>query len=158
LYLNSDANGGLALQVVRMGRAQDTHDISSLTGRIPIWEKALQDIAARPIVGYGYGGYWEPERGADFLPEGDWQINHVHSAYLETLLNLGVVGLSMGLVIVLSAVWLALKGFWRTQDAGYLFISTALIFALVHGLLDANFVVESFAALLAMICVSFMAL
>jgi exopolysaccharide production protein ExoQ len=155
LLLDQDPNGGLALKMVRMGRVQDTQDINSLTGRVPIWEKALHDIAARPIFGYGYGGYWTPQRVWDYLREVDWQISHVHSVYLETMLNIGVVGLAIGLLIMVATIWSAMKSYRCTSDVGYAFIFATLAFALVHGLLDANFVTESFAALLAMICVSF---
>jgi O-antigen ligase len=155
LLLDPDPNGGIALQAVRMGRSQDTQEIESLTGRVPIWEKALRDIAARPVFGYGYGGYWTPQRVWDYLREVDWEISHVHSAYLETVLNLGLVGLTIGLMIVLSSILSAARSYRHTRDSGYLFIFGVLIFALVHGLLDANFVTESFAATLAMTCVAY---
>lgn len=67
---------------------------SDLTGRAAIWSMVLSFIPARPVLGYGYSGFWSgasPESS-----EIDWAMGTVimysHNGYLEILLTLGVVG------------------------------------------------------------------
>jgi O-antigen ligase len=81
------ANGDTVTGVV--GRS------SNLTGRTEIWSLVVDFIPERPIVGYGYAGFWQ---GAS--PESN-QVNRVmrnmvmysHNGYLEMQLNLGAIGI-----------------------------------------------------------------
>lgn len=153
--LGSDSDvDGPVLQIIQMGREQDTSELSTLTGRTAIWNQVLGDIAERPFFGYGYGGFWTPETVLQYSYLGNWEFNHAHSAYLETMLGIGLLGLMLGLAVVATAMLSAVRVYRRTKDASFLFIAALLAFALVHGLLDTSFVSAGFASLLAMICIS----
>jgi len=39
---------------------------NSFTGRIPLWNVVLQEIASRPLFGFGYGAFWTTERQTVF--------------------------------------------------------------------------------------------
>jgi exopolysaccharide production protein ExoQ len=142
--------------MLRMGREDE--DIGSLTGRLPIWQAITGDIAKRPFFGYGYGGFWTDQQVWDYSFIRHWEFNHAHSAYLESLLNLGLVGLSLGLCLVLFSARIAAINFSSTGDIGFRFIAALMILALVHGLVDSNFVIFGFAPLLIMLCISVVAL
>lgn len=70
----------------------------TFTGRSDIWDVLLDHVHRRPLLGSGYGGYWEPgatpgtesyemyERLQTFYP------SEAHNGYLEVLNDLGVVG------------------------------------------------------------------
>jgi exopolysaccharide production protein ExoQ len=152
--LESDRGADLAMSAVQMGRAQDANDVSSLTGRIPIWTEVLGDISRRPLTGYGYGGFWTSEQVMRYTRVLNWEFNHAHSVYFESLLNVGAIGLALGLLIVLSSLWSAARSYTNTRDTDYFFIVGVLTLALVHGLLDSNFVTVGFAPLLAMLCIA----
>jgi len=153
--LTTDANdGGVLIDVIKMGREQETEDVASLTGRMPVWRSALQDIAERPLFGYGYGGFWTPEREVEYAFQHDWKFSHSHSVYLETLLSVGAVGLLWGLLIIVAACLSAVRGYRATGDIGYRFIAAILAMAIIHGFLDANFIRNGFETMLALICIA----
>ena len=139
------ASGDSLLSFARMGRNQDVEDIASLTGRVPIWEEVVQDIGDHPILGYGYGGFWSPARVAYYATIHDWAFDHAHSAYLETMVNIGVIGLAIGLSIVALSLRGAIHSFADSRDPGFRFIAGVLTFAVFHGVLDTNFVRVGFA-------------
>jgi O-antigen ligase len=155
LVPDSSADGAL-MGMLRMGREDE--DIGSLTGRLPIWQAISGDIAKRPFFGYGYGGFWTDQQVWDYSFIRHWEFNHAHSAYLESLLNLGLVGLSLGLFLVLNTARIAAVNYGTTGDVGFRFIAALMILALVHGLVDSNFVIFGFAPLLIMLCISVAAL
>jgi O-antigen ligase len=155
LILETDSrNTNLLVDLLRMGREQETEDVISLTGRIPIWAEVLKDISNRPLLGYGYGEFWTPDRVLDYSYIHDWMFDHAHSAYFETLLGIGAVGLALGLMLVLAAASSAARGFQATGDPGFRFIAAVLTMGLVHGFVDSNFVREGYESILAMICIS----
>jgi O-antigen ligase len=146
------------LNLLTMGRDQDFSDVSSLTGRVPIWEQVLSDVAERPIGGYGNGAFWTPQRVLTYSYIHDWEFTHAHSAYFETLLNVGAVGLVLGLSLVACALWSALQHHKLTDDRAYRFIVALFTLALIHGLADSNFVKVGFAPIVAVLCTSILAM
>jgi O-antigen ligase len=80
-------------------RRQDWDQISTLTGRLYIWEYALSLVRERPFFGWGFvaGG-----KIALVLPTGWWRTpGDAHNALLEVLLALGFTGLLvLGLIII----------------------------------------------------------
>ncbi len=155
LIPDSSADGAL-MGMLRMGREDE--DIGSLTGRLPIWQAISGDIAKQPFLGYGYGGFWTDQQVWDYSFIRHWEFNHAHSAYLESLLNLGLVGLSLGLFLVLNSARTAATNFGSSGDVGFRFIAALMVLALVHGLVDSNFVIFGFAPFLIMLCISVVAL
>jgi O-antigen ligase len=85
-----------------------------------------------------------------------WEFNHAHSVYLETLLNIGAIGLALGVVTILYSRRLAARAFRATADPSYRFFAAVLVLALVHGFLDSNFVRGGFGSMLALMCISMM--
>lgn len=151
---NESRSSQAMLEVVKMGREQEEEDIASLTGRIPIWAEVVKDIAKRPLLGYGNGAFWTPARVREYSYIHHWEFNHAHSAYLETMLNIGAIGLAVGVLTVLYARRLAARAFRVAADPSYRFFTAVLVLALVHGFLDSNFVRGGFASMLALMCVS----
>jgi hypothetical protein len=66
--------------------------------RIPQWKVAWREYEAHPWLGSGSGTY---ERYWNQLRPADWKVRNAHSLYLETLAELGPVGLAL-LVVALS--------------------------------------------------------
>jgi O-antigen ligase len=81
-----------------ISRKQSAEQISSLTGRVQIWEAALELIAERPLLGWGYVS---GSRVA-FLSAFRWfPAIHTHNAVIESLLTLGAIGTSVLLTLVI---------------------------------------------------------
>lgn len=117
-------------QMALMGRREQSE---SLTGRMPIWTTLADHVAQRPLVGYGYDSFWTADRIDTVSSELQWGIREAHSAYIDTVLSVGLVG---GLLL-LAAVFLGL----RRSSEQYLHTGHPLfgfLFAmLAYGMIDA---------------------
>lgn len=73
----------------------------TLTGRTDIWH-ILWNWKVNPIVGTGFESFWLGDRrlAVQNLYPG---LNEAHNGYLETYLNLGVIGVLITLVVLLAA-------------------------------------------------------
>ncbi len=119
--------------VVLLGR---TEKAASLTGRIPLWTELLDYVAERPLLGYGYECFWDAERIADVSSTQEWAIHTAHSAYVDSLLALGLVGAALLVLLAVVGIRRALLSHAESQVSGYGFLFALLIvFTLVDGFL-----------------------
>ncbi|MCH8829850.1 MAG: O-antigen ligase family protein [Planctomycetes bacterium] len=129
-----------------LGRQEQT---GSLTGRMPIWTELTDSIAKRPLAGYGYDSFWSADRIDDVSTNLQWGIHEAHSAYIDTLLSLGVVGLLLLLTCVTLAM-ISASQFYRTEahpQDGFLF--GLLAFALINALMESGMTMPLFVPFLA---------
>jgi len=83
---------------------------STLTGRTYLWEQGWNAAQQRPLLGYGYAAYWiqgfaEPERlWAEFYISTRTGF-HFHNTYVETLVEIGFVGVTMLALIILRSFY-----------------------------------------------------
>jgi O-antigen ligase len=87
-----------------------------MTGRIPLWRDVLVSIEKHPLLGYGYGTFWieqNPER-ARIWALNPWTPPDAHNAYLETTLQLGLIGAGIATLLLLVATKRALD--WCKDD------------------------------------------
>jgi O-antigen ligase len=69
---------------------------ATLTGRTDIWAVLLESAKKRPMLGYGFSGFWtglEGESGSLYA-QVQWFFTYAHSGLLEIVLQLGLVGLA----------------------------------------------------------------
>ncbi|GIW92862.1 MAG: ligase [Pirellulaceae bacterium] len=122
--------GGMLL----MGRTEET---GTLTGRLPLWNELYWYIREQPLAGYGYGAFWTRQRMLKISESQDWVIAHAHNAFLELVLNTGIVGLGLA-VSALLCTWVpAWIRYYRTRDAAWQFAcgvsAIAAIFSMTEG-------------------------
>ncbi|MDQ0458385.1 O-antigen ligase family protein [Rhizobium paknamense] len=115
--------GGFALILGAFGK--DT----TLTGRTYLWAQGLEAAKLNPILGMGYQAYWvqgfsEAERlWAEFFIQSRNGF-HFHNTYIETTVELGIVGLLNLCMLMLTAVFGNLKRLLSNAhdpEAGLLF-------------------------------------
>jgi exopolysaccharide production protein ExoQ len=76
----------------------------TLTDRTLIWDLLEKFGQERPLLGYGYGGFWESDVAAWF--DNRWAaLDHAHNGYMDVWLALGYVGLATFVLLLLSAGW-----------------------------------------------------
>jgi exopolysaccharide production protein ExoQ len=82
---------------------------STFTGRTDIWEAVFDSILRRPLLGYGYGAFWNGLQGesANVILACGWAVPHAHNGFLEVWLQLGMVGLSL----LIGTLVVAIKDF-----------------------------------------------
>ena len=75
---------------------------SSLTGRLPLWQEVFKEIAKRPLLGYGYSGFWVAEsKEVQYLwLKVGWPAPSAHDGYLDIVLQIGLIGL-----VLYIAMW-----------------------------------------------------
>lgn len=105
----------------------------SLTGRTEVWENVEFAISERPILGYGYGGFWQRSDVYDSLwsVNSNWRPGSAHNTYLDLRVQLGVFGVAIYLIgfgiTFIEAIWFARAN--RTSNGLWplLFLSFLLI-------------------------------
>ena len=71
---------------------------ATFTGRTDIWDFAAAQIAANPVLGYGFNGFWavgDASPAAFSESELIASILQAHNGYLDILLETGFVGLAL---------------------------------------------------------------
>jgi exopolysaccharide production protein ExoQ len=98
------ALGGLVVAELAFGIFERVAELSghesTLLGRMELWRDCLA-VHTNPVFGAGFESFWSGDR-LHLLKEGrPWNPNEAHNGYLETYLNLGLVGLFMlfGLIV-----------------------------------------------------------
>jgi exopolysaccharide production protein ExoQ len=119
---------------VMLGR--DSSDFDSFNGRTGIWKDIANYVDQRPILGYGYGGFWTPAHISEISQEENWGIPNSHSTYLDYLLTLGAVGLFAYSLSLFGGIGLALQLHRLTHDPAFTFLGALLIFCAGNGLLE----------------------
>jgi O-antigen ligase len=119
------------------GRLQNTETIYA---RLATFGAALRMFAHRPIIGIGYGTFTEEYESKPDLYVNYFRnvisVNHPHNAYLVTLAETGILGLSFFLVVVGTAFFMA-RQVKRYDDAPlHVGFANALICILLAYLVD----------------------
>jgi exopolysaccharide production protein ExoQ len=113
-----------------MGR---TEDLGNLTGRLPLWEELMTEVAKSPVFGRGYLAYWDAERIEYLSDLFNWEIPHGHNMYLDVTLDAGLVGLSLFVAMYLTGLLSSASYFLRTGEPGASVLFGLLVFAMIHG-------------------------
>lgn len=97
---------------------------ATLTGRTDLWDAVSEMIWMRPILGYGYGGFWTAgsDGPAVYVWDAvDWRPVHAHNGLLNLWLDIGLLGVFVFIcgylmLIIRSLSWVRVTqtatGFW----------------------------------------------
>lgn len=128
---------------------------SDLTNRLDIWAIVVETASRRPVAGWGWVSYWAPwvEPYDDLVVIKGVTYLQAHNAWLDVFLQLGVIGLVVVGLYVLSTIvrsWsFALDG-----PRGEALVPIALLVAvLVQGLAESRLLIEIGWALLVLVSV-----
>lgn len=73
----------------------------TLSGRTDLWELAIELIAKRPWLGYGYQGFWQDGGGAEIIWKAEgYKPPHAHNGFVNITLDLGLIGLFLFLLTI----------------------------------------------------------
>ncbi len=140
MFLGATALGLWDSQIIEsianLGRRDD---LSQLTGRVPLWNFIWHDSAGHRLQGFGYGAFWLTERTLSANDNLQWFPGHSHSAYLQTIVNLGFVGLAILLAIALLALNRAARLLNQTGLSEYRAFVAILVAGFVNGATESAF-------------------
>jgi exopolysaccharide production protein ExoQ len=95
---------------------------STLTDRTEVWAAVLP-MNPNPLLGAGYESFWLGDRLQVLWTLFRWRPNQAHNGYLEVYLNLGLVGLLLVGVFLLTSY----QRIWRpTNTAAFASLSLAI--------------------------------
>jgi O-antigen ligase len=133
-------------RLLTLGRSQD---ITTLTGRTELWEELIPYAEQKPLLGYGYGSFWNADHIDEFSKSLYWDLSSAHSVYLEMVLGVGLFGLAL-LVSMLAAGVRRAAGQYRLSRAwGDAFVLAILVYGVVDGFSESDFMSASFYTLVA---------
>lgn len=145
----SQGSSGELGKLATMGREDD---VSSLSGRIPLWEELLNSANKKPLLGYGYLAFWNAEKIEYLSATLRWEISQGHNLYLDVLLDGGIVGLFLiGIAILLAFVESA-KLYLAKNQIEYAILFGILAYAGVNGFAESLFKPPNFPLFAVMAC------
>jgi O-antigen ligase len=109
----------------------------TLTDRTLVWHDLLQ-IQINPIIGTGFESFWMGDRLKLLWAKWWWHPNQAHNAYLETYLNLGLVGLFLLLGWFVATFQKARRDLVKGSDWGR-FRMAFLLASIFYGWTEAAF-------------------
>ncbi|UCF63909.1 MAG: O-antigen ligase family protein [bacterium] len=131
-----DNNFSLITSGIHLGR--DTYTLDTLNGRMKIWNLCLQFVKERPLIGHGYEGFWNLTHIYRLSSLVGWGLKSAHSAYIELLLHLGLIGFFTFISMLVVALKNALQRFFLEKQAGYSFLFMLIVFFIFQGLLESR--------------------
>jgi exopolysaccharide production protein ExoQ len=118
---------------------------SDLTGRTEIWSLVMSYIPERPVLGYGYSGFWNgasPESIAIDQVMGV-KIMYSHNGFLEILLTLGAVGLLLTLGLLGTGIRRAYYCSERNRSSVDHWPLAFLFFLLLHNVTECTILFQN---------------
>jgi exopolysaccharide production protein ExoQ len=114
---------------------------SGLSGRSDIWKASLA-AADNPIFGTGFESFWNTnvEKVAAGL-RGYWEIHNLvsaHNGYIEVYLDLGLVGVCLIALLLISGYRRGSKAFQRNPEIGSLILA-CIVTATFYSITEAGF-------------------
>jgi exopolysaccharide production protein ExoQ len=119
------------------GALQSMGRNSSLTGRTDLWDTVLE-FSGNPLFGTGFGSFWHGERLAKIWDIYWFHPVQAHSGYLETYLNLGYIGLTLLIVVIVAAYRSVHIDFRSKQETASLRFAY-LVIAAIYNITEAAF-------------------
>jgi exopolysaccharide production protein ExoQ len=109
----------------------------TLTGRTELWADVL-GMVSNPMIGAGYESFWLGDRLVKLWENYWWQPIQAHNGYLETYLNLGLIGLGLLMAIIFCCYRDVRRTLMVDFDRGRLHIAILAV-ALLNNLTEAGF-------------------
>lgn len=122
---------------VSLGRSEG---VTTLTGRLPLWNVIWNDCVDTRIFGVGYGAFFTTKRTISLAGVLEWFPGHCHNAYLETIVDLGFVGLGILLWLVGAAFLTGIKLGRASGNDVYLYVSALVVAGIIDGFVEVMFI------------------
>jgi O-antigen ligase len=111
----------------------------TLTGRTQLWSDVLHEAGKRPIVGYGWSGFFTDDPlgpSRPVLDKNPWNPPDAHNAVLQYLLDLGIVGTALFVVVFLRSLPRAMRYVRETRGVLGLFPLSYLSLVLLQSITE----------------------
>ena len=112
----------------------------STTGRISIWTLIIDSVLEeRPWLGYGFNAFWSSD-AAVFVSRYAWssttELNNAHSSYVDLFSDLGLLGISLGAISLVTVFMRVLILLVATKKIEFFWLLQFLVFTAVAAFAD----------------------
>jgi len=112
----------------------------TLTGRTYIWQVALDRLWDHPWFGFGRSAFWSPDspypRAVSYFLSQQWRAPHAHNGFIETALDVGLVGLALFLFCYVTAFVRALIRAYASKHPEHLWAIGFLTFLALNNITE----------------------
>lgn len=122
---------------VALGRSEG---VSTLTGRLPLWAVVWEDSKDVQLFGAGYGAFWTTKRTYSLAGMLEWFPRHSHNAYLETIVDLGFIGLLLLILMIVVSLVISLRLYLNSRNVVYAFVAGLIAAGIIDGFVEVIFV------------------
>ncbi|NPA94113.1 MAG: O-antigen ligase family protein [Thermodesulfobacteria bacterium] len=124
-----------------LGRGESAREsVGTLTGRLPLWKECFRWAVKRPILGYGFNTFISPKHYVEITKNVGWTPSSIHSGYIDALMGLGFVGLSVLLGVLAAALFRAFT--LAKNNVSYTLVFCCLIWLCYNIFLEANLLIR----------------
>ena len=124
-----------------LGRGESAREsVGTLTGRLPLWKECFRWAVKRPILGYGFNTFISPKHYVEITKNVGWTPSSIHSGYIDALMGLGFVGLSVVLGVLAAALFRAFT--LAKNNVSYTLVFCCLIWLCYNIFLEANLLIR----------------
>ncbi len=111
-----------------------------MTGRTEIWSLAMQSVARHPLLGYGISGFWSvADDSLRIRSIIGWDTPYAHNGYIDTALQLGLIGLALLIGMILLAIVRQMQQLRRSPDTETKWPLMVILFSLLYSLTETDF-------------------
>ncbi len=115
----------------------------TFTGRTDIWKQTIKNVDGREaMIGTGYESYWLTKKADKIRYLLDWDFFSAHNGYIETFLELGV----LGLVFLGLFLWTAARNIAKSRKESYelcMLWTAFLTISFISNIFESNFLVST---------------
>jgi exopolysaccharide production protein ExoQ len=118
----------------------------TLTGRTFIWANVWEAIGKKPLLGYGYSGFWTASNVYARLVWQliSWKPTHPHNGLLKILLEIGWGGALVAVSLFVASFVRALQALRRTRSPEFYWPLSYLTILLLTNMTESNFLNDDF--------------
>jgi O-antigen ligase len=115
---------------------------TEMSGRTRLWEICLE-FQSNPILGAGFGSFWTPENKEKIAAfYHNWRPGGAHNGYLDMYLDLGLIGLSILIGLLIATFWKIRPELFRNFEWGRYRLGM-LVAVVLRGWTEATFLPAS---------------
>jgi len=110
----------------------------TLSGRTIIWEFVNYELGRRPLLGWGFGSFWQVGPDSPNLVEGPGWIKQMpsgHSGYGDVMLELGYLGYPLLIIFIMATLHALRRVADRDFARAWLLLSLAL-FVIITNMIE----------------------
>ena len=136
VLLFSDLLLPLFTDTIAMGRSDNPESLTTLTGRVPLWTQCWALAQNHILMGHGYGAFWTEDHAWEVSIEQGWPVFAGHNAYMDYLLELGIIGLGVYLALLVTGFFMSQYRSGVNADPGIRFYAQLICLFSLHGFFE----------------------